>query len=64
MKNSDIESYIKEGQKIKCINSEGQKILKLGSIYTVMKKDTSGRVYIQEHKRFSFLVSRFEVINE
>jgi len=55
---------MKEGQRIKCVNAEGQKILKLGGVYTVMKMDCNNRVYIIENKIFSFLVERFEVINE
>lgn len=49
--------------KIKCINSDNQKVLKLGNIYTVLKIE-GDRVYIEEYKRFSFLLSRFEVIND
>lgn len=54
---------MKEGQKIKCINADKNKVLKIGSIYTVLKDD-GDRVYIDEYKRFSFLKNRFEVINE
>lgn len=54
---------MKENQKIKCINCNSQKILKINQIYTVLKDD-GDRVYINEHKRFSFLKSRFEVVNE
>lgn len=49
--------------KIKCINSDGQKVLKLGNIYTVSQLD-GDRVYIEEYKRFSFLLSRFEVVSD
>ena len=49
--------------KIRCINDSGQKVLKKGRVYTVLKMD-GDRVYIEEYKRFSFLFSRFEVINE
>ncbi len=54
----------KHNQKIKCINADKQKVLKLGNIYTV---DTTfnapdGRVLIQEWKRFSFSMSRFELV--
>ena len=52
------------GQKIRCINADKQKVLKLGSIYTV---DTTfnapeDRVFIKEWKRFSFSKSRFEIV--
>ena len=55
-----------DGQKIKCINSDNQKVLKLGEIYTV---DTTmltadNRVYIKEWKRFSFSKDRFEIVGE
>lgn len=49
--------------KLKCINDNGQKVIKKGRVYTVLKMD-GGRVYIKEYKRFSFLFSRFEVIDE
>lgn len=54
--------------KAKCINAEGQRILKLGEIYTItgghsiIGKPERERVWIEEHKRFMFLKSRFEVI--
>lgn len=49
--------------KLKCINDAGSKWLELGKIYTFDKYDSfENRVYIKEYKRFSFLVSRFEVI--
>ncbi len=54
---------MREGQKIKCINANKNRVLKLGGVYTVLKDD-GDRVYIDEYKRFSFLKSRFEVINE
>ena len=47
--------------KLKCINADNQKVLKLGNTYTALKYD-GDRVYINEYKRFSFLLSRFEVI--
>lgn len=47
--------------KIKCISDKNQKVLKIGSTYTVLKVD-GDRVYINEYKRFSFLLTRFEVI--
>lgn len=56
---------LKHDQKIKCIDDSKQKVLKVGEIYTV---DTTfnapdNRVFIKEWKRFSFSMSRFEVLN-
>ena len=51
----------KEIKVLKCINSDKQKVLKEGNFYTVLKLD-GDRVYINEYKRFSFLLSRFEVV--
>ena len=50
-----------KNDKIKCTNDQGQKILKVGNIYSVMRDD-GDRIYINEHKRFSFLKNRFEVV--
>lgn len=47
--------------KLKCINDHGQKVLKIGNVYTV-KEIFDDRVWIEEYKRYSFLLSRFEVI--
>ncbi|WVH13549.1 hypothetical protein [Acinetobacter phage vB_AbaM_fThrA] len=47
--------------KLKCINDDGQKVLKLNRIYNSVKID-GDRVWIEEYKRYSFLLSRFEVI--
>lgn len=52
---------MKEGDKIKCIDADKQKVLKLNKQYTVMKIDND-RVYINEYKRYSFLKNRFEVL--
>jgi len=54
----------KPNQKIRCIDDSKQKVLKVGEIYTV---DTTfnapdNRVYIEEWKRFSFSMSRFELV--
>ena len=54
----------KHNQKIKCIDDSKQKVLKAGEIYTV---DTTfnapdNRVFIKEWKRFSFSMSRFELV--
>ena len=49
--------------KLKCINSNGQKVLEKGKSYTLLNLD-GDRVYINEYKRYSFLLSRFEVISE
>ena len=55
-----------EGQKIRCVNIDNQKVLKLGEIYTVDKtmSTTGNRVYIKEWKRFSFSKDRFEIVGE
>ena len=55
-----------DGQKIKCINSDNQKVLKLGEIYTVdtTMSTTDNRVYIKEWKRFSFSKDRFEIVGD
>ena len=47
--------------KLKCINADNQKVLKLGDIYTALKYD-GDRVWIEEYKRYSFLITRFKVI--
>lgn len=47
--------------KIKCINADNQKVLKMNQICTVMKYD-GDRVWVNEYKRYSFLISRFEVV--
>lgn len=47
--------------KLKCINDKGQKVLKLNGIYSSIKVD-GNRVWINEWKRFSFLLDRFEVV--
>ena len=54
----------KHNQKIRCIDDSKQKVLKVGEIYTV---DTTfnapdNRVLIKEWKRFSFSMSRFELV--
>lgn len=55
-----------EGQKIRCVNVNNQKVLKLGEIYTVdtTMSTTDNRVYIKEWKRFSFGKGRFEIVDE
>lgn len=55
-----------EGQKIRCVNSNNQKVLKLGEIYTVdtTMSTTDNRVYIKEWKRFSFGKGSFEIVDE
>lgn len=60
----NITSQANETQiKLKCINSSGQKVLEKGKLYTLLNLD-GDRVYINEYKRYSFLLSRFEVVNE
>ena len=54
----------KHSQKIRCIDDSKQKVLKAGEIYSV---DTTfnapdNRVYIKGWKRFSFSMSRFELV--
>ena len=53
-----------DGDKIRCINDSEQKTLELGKVYTVDTSinTTEDRVYIKENKRFSFLKSRFELV--
>jgi len=54
----------KHNQKIRCVDDSKQKVLKVGEIYTVgttfNAPDT--RVFIKEWKRFSFSISRFELV--
>lgn len=56
---------LKHNQKIRCIDDSKQKVLKVGEIYTVDKTFNApdNRVYIKEWKRFSFSISRFEVVD-
>ena len=53
-----------DGDKIRCIDGSKQKTLELGKVYTVdtSMNTTEDRVYIKENKRFSFLKSRFELL--
>ena len=53
-----------DGDKIRCINDSEQNTLKLNEIYTVdtSMNTTDNRVYVKENKRFSFLKSRFELV--
>ena len=53
---------VKVDCKIVCIDDTKQKILKSGNTYTVLELDRHNRVFIEEHKRFSFLIKRFEVL--
>ena len=54
----------KHSQKIRCIDDSKQKVLKVGEIYTVdtTLSTTDNRVYIEEWKRFSFSMLRFELV--
>ena len=56
---------LKHNQKIRCIDDSKQKVLKVGEIYTVDKTFNApyNRVFIKEWKRFSFSMSRFEVVD-
>ena len=53
-----------DGDKIRCINDSKQNTLKLNEVYTVdtSMNTTDNRVYVKENKRFSFLKSRFELV--
>ena len=55
-----------DGDKIRCIDGSKQKTLELGKVYTVdtSMNTTEDRVYVKENKRFSFLKSRFELVEE
>ena len=55
-----------DGDKIRCIDGGKQKTLELGKVYTVdtSMNTTEDRVYVKENKRFSFLKSRFELVEE
>lgn len=55
-----------DGDKIRCIDGSKQKTLELGKVYTVdtSMNTTDGRVYVKENKRFSFLKSRFTLVEE
>ena len=57
-----MKSKFKHGQKVVCVDASDQKVLKLGSLYTIDKTFNSpeNRVFIKEWKRFSFSESRFE----
>ena len=49
--------------KLRCVDDSNQKVLKVGEVYTVIEIE-GHRVYIEEYRRYSFLLSRFEVVNE
>ena len=55
-----------DGDKIRCIDDSQQNTLKLNEIYTVdtSMNTTDNRVYVKENKRFSFLKSRFELVED
>ena len=55
-----------DGDKIRCIDGSKQKTLELGKVYTVdtSMNTTEDRVYVKENKRFNFLKSRFELVEE
>ena len=57
---------LEDGDKIRCIDDSEQNTLKLGKVYTVDTSinTTEDRVYIKENKRFSFLKSRFKLLEE
>ena len=53
-----------DGDKIRCIDDSEQNTLKLNEVYTVdtSMNTTDNMVYVKENKRFSFLKSRFELV--
>ena len=53
-----------DGDKIRCIDDSEQNTLKLNEVCTVdtSMNTTDNRVYVKENKRFSFLKSRFELV--
>ena len=55
-----------DGDNIRCIDGSKQKTLELGKVYTVdtSMNTTEDRVYIKENKRFSFLKSRFKLLED
>ena len=55
-----------DGDKIRCIDGSEQNTLKLNEVYTVdtSMNTTDNRVYVKENKRFSFLKSRFELVED
>lgn len=57
-----MKSKFKHGERVVCADASDQKVLKLGSLYTVDKTFNApdNRVFIKEWKRFSFSESRFE----
>ena len=57
-----MENKFKHEEKVVCVDASDQKVLKLGSLYTVDKtlNTPDNRVFIEEWKRFSFSESRFE----
>jgi hypothetical protein len=62
---------LKPNTKLRCIDASNQKVLNFGEIYTVSDdihhkglSQKDGRVFLNEWKRFSFLISRFEVIED
>ena len=65
----DMSEYIEvweDDDKIRCINDSKQNTLKFNEIYTVdtSMNTTEDRVYVKENKRFGFLKSRFELVEE
>ena len=55
-----------DGDKIRCIDDSEQNTIKLNEVYTVDTSinTTNNRVYVKENKRFSFLKSRFELVED
>ena len=55
-----------DGDKIRCIDDSEQNTLKLNEVYTVdiSINTTDNGVYAKENKRFSFLKSRFKLLED
>lgn len=60
---------LKPNTRLLCIDDSKQKVLTKGAVYTVSENihhtglsQSDGRIYLNEWKRFSFRIDRFEVI--
>lgn len=50
---------INTGDKIICIDADGQRYLKLGKIYTASTPDKPHKIFVDGYRRYSFLITRF-----
>lgn len=57
-----MKSLFVPGDIIVCIDDSKQSIVKKGEQYTVRLLDGKSRVGIEEHKRFTYLIKRFELV--